>query len=65
MKVYAYCVMYSIGNLQTYRNGFFEAEKITSANMANMINEKIKESLNTNTNNFVLISLTVVGKVKD
>lgn len=64
MKVYSYCVMYKNGEFQSYKNGFFEAEEITSSKMAGEINDNIKKSLNINHDSFVIISLTVIGNVK-
>lgn len=64
MKVYSYCVMYKTGNLQIYKNGFFEAEEIKSAKEASEIQDNIKNILKVNSDNFILISLSIVGETK-
>lgn len=62
--VYSYCIMFSDGKKESYKNGFFEYEKITSSKMAGELCDSIKDWSKIK-DNYVVLSLNIVGEVND
>ena len=60
-KVYFYCVEYQEDFKTVRKNGFFEYDEIISSKDGGNVQELIKENLAVKTDNFVLISLNIIG----